>query len=390
MRLADVLAQLDDWYPPHHADEWDRVGLVCGDPDVEVSRILLAVDPVQAVAEEAVALGADLVVVHHPLFLRGTSTVAASTSKGRVVHTLLTNGCALYAAHTNADSPAGGVSESIALALGLTDVRPLEADPLDPRDKIVVFVPAAEAEKVRTALTDAGAGAIGDYDSASFSTPGEGRFRPLEGAHPTIGSVGELEVVEEVRVEVVADRGLRAKVLAAMFTAHPYEEPAYDVVELAALPDPTRGSGRIGTLPVPMSLSTFAEHAAQVFPPTAAGLRIAGDPDREVRTVALCGGAGDFLLGRARAAGADVYVTSDLRHHPASEALEDGGPALVDVAHWAAESLWLPVLRERLVAALADGRLGEDGARGFDKLNPTDTVTVHVSTTPTDPWTFRV
>lgn len=377
MRLADVVSLVEGWYPPHRADDWDAVGLVCGDPEAEVRTILLAVDPVQDVADEAVALGADLVVVHHPLYLKGTTTVAASTPKGRVVHDLIRAGCGLLTAHTNADSPAGGVSEAIAIALGLSEIRPLDPDPLEPRDKIITFVPVADAEKVRSAMTEAGAGAIGDYDSASFSTPGEGRFRPLEGARPRIGSVGSTEVVEEIRIETIADRRIRGRVLAALLLAHPYEEPAYDVVELADLPDPTRGSGRIGLLPEETTLRELADHAATVFPTTAGGLRVAGDPDRLVSTVALCGGAGDFLLGAARRAGADVYITSDLRHHPASEAVEAGGPALIDVAHWAAESLWLPVLRARLRESL--------GA-------PDDTVgaEVHVSTVPTDPWTFRV
>jgi dinuclear metal center YbgI/SA1388 family protein len=372
MRLADVIAQVESWYPPHRAEDWDAVGLVCGDPDAEVRTILLAVDPVLAVADEAVALDADLVIVHHPLYLKGTTTVAASTPKGRVVLRLIGAGCALLTAHTNADSPTGGVSASIAEALGLVDVLPLEPDPITPQDKIVVFVPTADADRVRTALTEAGAGRIGDYDSASFSTPGEGRFRPLPGADPAIGSVGGLEVVDEVRIEVIADRSLRSSLISALFAAHPYEEPAYDVIELAGSPDPHCGSGRIGRLPEPITLRAFADLAASVFPPTAHGLRVAGDPDQVVETVALCGGAGDFLLDRARSAGADVYVTSDLRHHPASESVEADGPALVDVAHWAAESLWLPILRDRLVEALDD------------------TVAVHISTTSTDPWTFRV
>jgi dinuclear metal center YbgI/SA1388 family protein len=371
--LSDVVALVERWYPPHRAEEWDRVGLVCGDPDVDVRRIVLAVDPVQVVADEAVGLDADLVITHHPLYLRGTSSVAATTPKGRVVHTLLTHGCGLLAAHTNADAPAGGVSESMALALGLRDVRPLDADPVEPRDKLVVFVPVAEAEQVRAAITAAGAGALGDYDSCTFTAPGEGRFRPLPGANPAIGAVGDLETVEEVRIEAVLERRLRAPVVAAMLAAHPYEEPAYDVVPLASLDDPTRGSGRIGVLEQPMTLRAFAERVGEVLPVTAHGVRVAGDPDRRVGTVALCGGSGDFLLDRAMAAGADAYVTSDLRHHPASELREHpGAPALLDVAHWAAEWTWLPVLRDRLVAALGD------------------TVAVHVSTTNTDPWTFRV
>jgi dinuclear metal center YbgI/SA1388 family protein len=373
MRLADVVALLDGWYPPHRAEDWDAVGLVCGDPDAEVRRILLAVDPVLAVADEAVETDVQLVVTHHPLFLKGVHGVAATTPKGRVVQRLVSHGCGLLAAHTNADAPAGGVSESMAFALGLRDVIPLLPAPFEERDKLVVFVPVADAERVREAITGAGAGAIGDYDSATFSSAGEGRFRPLPGADPTIGTVGDLETVAEVRIEAVLDRRLRNQVVTAMLGAHPYEEPAYDVIQLASVDDHTHGSGRIGWLTEPMTLAAFAAQVAQSLPATAHGVRVAGDPDASVETVAVCGGSGDFLLDRARVAGANVYVTSDLRHHPASELREHpDGPALVDVAHWAAEWTWLPVLRDRLVGALGD------------------TVEVHVSTINTDPWTFRV
>ncbi|MGN6781230.1 MAG: Nif3-like dinuclear metal center hexameric protein [Marmoricola sp.] len=374
--LRDVLALLEQWYPPHRAEEWDRVGLVCGDPAEEVRRVLLAVDPVLEVAQEAVDTGAQLLLTHHPLYLRGTSTVAADSPKGAVVHRLVRHGCALYAAHTNADAPAGGVSESLALALGLADVVPLDPDPVEPLDKIVVFAPVPAAEAVRAARVEAGAGAIGDYDSCTFTAPGEGRFRPREGARPAIGEVDRLEVVEEVRVEAVCDRRHREQVLAAVRQAHPYEEPAYDVLELAAVADATRGSGRVGRLPEPIPLRAFAERVAAVLPQTAHGVRVSGDPDRTVQRVALCGGAGDFLLDTARRVGADVYLTSDLRHHPASELREHEGltaaPALVDVAHWAAEWTWLPVLAARLSGVLGD------------------TVEVRVSTRNTDPWTFRV
>jgi hypothetical protein len=258
----------------------------------------------------------------------------------------------------------------MAAALGLTGVAPLLPAPGEPTDKLTVYVPVADADRVRSALAQAGAGRIGDYDHASFSSTGEGRFRPLEGASPTVGEVGRAEVVEEERVEVVLGRRLRTAVVAALLAAHPYEEPAYDLVELG---DPGRtatGTGRIGDVE-PTTLRTFAERVAAALPATAHGVRVAGDPDHVVHRVALCGGAGDFLLDAVRATDADVYVTSDLRHHPASEFREHGGPALVDVAHWAAEWTWLPVLRQRLVDALGD------------------TVDVRVSTLVTDPWQFR-
>jgi dinuclear metal center YbgI/SA1388 family protein len=373
MLLREVIDLLESWYPPRYADDWDRVGLVCGDPEEDVRRVLLAVDPVLAVADEAIAGQADLVIVHHPLLLRGVHSVAATTPKGKVVHRLVGAGTALYAAHTNADAPDGGVSHAMALALGLVDPVPLDADTADPFDKIVVFAPLADAERIRRAMTAAGAGAIGDYDSCTFTTSGEGRFRPLEGATPAIGGVGRLEVVDEVRIESVCARHLREQVLAAMRAEHPYEEPAYDVFELAPYADRTRGSGRIGRLATPLTLKEFAARVGAALPASAHGVRVAGDPDRVVETVALCGGAGDFLLDRARAARADVYVTSDLRHHPAGECLEyDDSPALIDVAHWAAEWTWLPALQQRLGRALGD------------------TVSVSVSTIVTDPWTFHL
>ncbi|WP_019146215.1 Nif3-like dinuclear metal center hexameric protein [Aeromicrobium massiliense] len=369
--LRDVVAVLDELYDPAWADDWDAVGTVAGDPDAEVRRVLLAVDPVQAVADEAVTGGYDLLVTHHPLYLKGVTSVAATTPKGRVVHTLVRGGVALHTCHTNADAPRFGVSESMALALGLTDVRALDPDPAEALDTWTVFVPAGDADRVLAAMHEAGAGALGDYDSAAFVSEGTGQFRPLDGADPHTGEVGRLEKVAEKRLDVVAPARLRERVRRALLEAHPYEEVAYDVVETAPRPDPQRGSGRIGTLAESMTLRELADHVGRSLPAHHSAHRVAGDPDREIRTVALCGGSGDFLLGRADAAGADVYVTSDLRHHPVSEHLErPGACAVIDVPHWAAEWTWLPVAATQLVA-----RLG-------------DTVEAHVSTTVTDPWTF--
>ncbi|GAA5116797.1 Nif3-like dinuclear metal center hexameric protein [Alloalcanivorax gelatiniphagus] len=368
--LADVVDLLHAWYPPATADSWDAVGLVSGDPSAEARRVMFAVDPTLAVAREAAEWGADLLVVHHPLFLTPVSSVAATTPKGRTLHTLVAAGCALLTAHTNADQATSGVSESLALALGLRELAPIRPAPAVPLDKVVVFVPVDAADAVRTALHEAGAGRIGDYDSASWTTAGEGRFRPLDGAAPTIGRVGDLEVVDEVRVEVVAPRGRRTTVMRALLAAHPYEEPAFDVVPLADPGTSATGTGRVGTVDE-TTLEGFAARVAEALPATAHGVRVAGDPGRPVRRVAVCGGAGDFLLDELAHSDVDAYVTSDLRHHRAGEFVEHDGPALVDVAHWAAEWTWLPVVEARLRAALGDR------------------VETRVSTRCTDPWTFR-
>ncbi len=262
--LADVVDLLHGWYPPATAHSFDAVGLVAGDPSAEVARVMFAVDPTLEIAREAVEWGADLLVVHHPLFLTPVSSVAATTPKGRTLHTLTSAGCGLLTAHTNADQAESGVSESLALALGLRDLAPIQ--------------PAGT--------------------------------------------------------------------------------------------ETTTGQGRIGTIE-PTSLDEFAAHVAAVLPATAHGVRVAGERDRPLRRVAVCGGAGDFLLDDLVGSDVDAFVTSDLRHHRAGEFLEHGGPALVDVAHWAAEWTWLPVVEARLRAAMGDR------------------VDTRVSTQCTDPWSFR-
>jgi dinuclear metal center YbgI/SA1388 family protein len=369
-----VVSAMEQLYPLAWADDGDSVGLVVGDVAAPVARILYAVDPVQAVVEEAISLDADLLVVHHPLLLRPVSSVRADRPKGRVVHDLIANGVGLYVAHTNADAPARGVSESFASALGLRDVRPLRPDRADPLDKIVTFVPRGDVQRVIDALAAAGAGAIGDYDRCAFSTEGEGTFRPGPDAHPVIGRRGAIEVVPESRLEMVLARPDRDAVVRALLGAHPYEEPAFDVFELADWAA-DRGAGRLGSLPEPLPLRDFAARVVAALPPTAVGARVSGDLDREVRRVAVAGGAGDFLLGDARKSEADVYVTSDLRHHPASEFREyTDAPALVDVPHWAAEWTWLPVVRDALAGVLTARDLAAESV---------------VSQVCTDPWNYR-
>jgi dinuclear metal center YbgI/SA1388 family protein len=264
--LCEVIAALDARYDPALAESWDAVGLVCGDPDEPVGRVLFAVDPTTAVVDEVIATGAGLLVTHHPLLLTPVHGVPADDPKGRLVHRLIRAGAGLFVAHTNADrAPDSGVNDALAAVLGLTGTEPLERSATDPR----------------------------------------------------------------------------------------------------------AGLGRVGELAEPVTLRAFAERVAAVLPETVGGVRAAGDPERVVRRVAVCGGSGGSLLGAAAAAGADVFLTSDLKHHPVSDAGEVPGPALCDVAHFASEWPWLPVAADALAADLA-GR-----------------VDVAVSRRRTDPWTHR-
>jgi dinuclear metal center YbgI/SA1388 family protein len=372
--LADVIAVLDGLYDPRDAEAWDAVGLVCGDADQPVSRVLFAVDPVAAVVDEALRIGADLVVTHHPLLLAAVHGVPVSDPRGAVVHRLIQGSVALFTAHTNADVASPGVSDALAHALGLVDLRPLVPLPAQALDALATHVPYEAAEAVLDALSAAGAGTVGDYSRAAWYVRGEGTFLPGPGSSPTVGTLGQVSRVDETRLEMVLPRERRSAVLAALRAAHPYELPGFLVTELPVEPGP-RGLGRVGSLAAPMPLSEFVALVAEALPPTAWGVRATGDPAGVVRTVAVCGGSGGSAIDDARRAGVDVFVTADLRHHVASDAVAEGGPALVDAAHWATEWPWLADAAARLRDTLAAGGTNVECA---------------VSTICTDPWTLAL
>ncbi|WP_019928415.1 Nif3-like dinuclear metal center hexameric protein [Nocardia sp. BMG111209] len=348
--VRELIAVLDAAYPPRLAESWDSVGLVCGDPGDAVTRVLFAVDATAAVVDEAIAWGAQTLVVHHPLLLRGVDTVAADTPKGALIHRLIRHGCALFTAHTNADSADPGVSDALAQALGITVTGPLETRTAAAVDEWVVHTPAGDSAAVREALFAAGATANGGGHACGHGGTEDGASASSD------------------RIEVLAPPSARGALLAALRTAHPAVEPAFHVTERAALPT-SRGLGRVGTLPQPETLRAFTARVRAGLPGTAWGVRAAGDPDRLVRTVAVCGGAGDSLLGTVSRLGVDVYVTADLRHHPADEHLRAGGPALIDAAHWATEFPWCAQAATLVHAALP-------------------AVATRVCTVRTDPWTL--
>lgn len=366
---------MDGWYPPATAESWDAIGLTCGDPGVAVQRILLAVDCVPATVAEAVESGAQLLITHHPLLLSGVHGVPADDPKGALVHRMIRAGVAHFVAHTNADVAANGVSQALAGCLDLRATTPLAPDPAPALDYLSVYVPAADSERLVSALAEAGAGTVGDYDQCTFTVSGQGTYRPLPGADPADGEIGVLTRKPEQAVSMVLPRRRRAAVLAAMRQAHPYEEVAFTLTEQPAL-DADTGTGRIGELAEPMTLRDFTGYVAARLPGTAWGVRAAGSPDQLISTVAVCGGSGASYTELARARGAEAYLTSDLKHHSTVEAVtERAGAAkapmaLVDAAHWATEWPWLPVAAELLRGRFSD-------------------LEVAVSTVVTDPWTLH-
>lgn len=376
--LGQIIDVLERLYPLRLAEKWDAVGLVCGDRQDPVHTIRFAVDPTLDVVDEAIDAGAQLLVTHHPLLLKGVHGVSTDSFKGAVVHRLIKAGCALYVAHTNADSARPGVSDALARIVGLDNLTPLSrANPPAQLAKVCVFVPHDHEVAVIDALSHAGAGQIGQYARCAWGSTGTGTFTPLPGADPAIGQVGQRTDVSETKIEMVFPPALTGAVVQALRAAHPYEEPAFDLLTLLGEPSHL-GLGRVGFLPEPTTLENFATTVAKALPYTVSGVRVAGDPKAEVHKIAVCGGAGDSLFDAVRASGADAYLTSDLRHHPASEAREaagDGPPYLVDVPHWAGEWPWLHSCASRL---------------STDLLTDGFAITTEVSTLRSDPWSFRV
>lgn len=367
--VADWMVLLEQAYPARDAQSWDNVGLQVGDPQWDVDRILVSLDVTSAVLDEAAEVAGTMVIAHHPLLFRPLERLTPTTASGRLALAAARRGIAVAAAHTNLDVADDGAGTSVPTAdvLGLVDRRPLASSLTQAgKVKLVTFVPPEAVEQVIDALAAAGAGRIGDYERCSFRVHGTGTFTPVGAADPYSGQVGQANAVDELRVEIDVPRGSVAAVVAALGEAHPYEEVAYDLVPL--LDGAALGFGRVGHLPAPRRLADLAELIRTGLP--APHLRYAGDPDREVRRVAVIGGAGDSLLDAARATGAEVVVTGDLRHHVTLDALELG-LAVIDAGHHATEVAAMPAWRERLVAEAARRGLG---------------ATVLASRVPTVPW----
>lgn len=337
--VGEIASTLEKWAPRGSAQSYDNVGLQVGDPQQEVDRVLVALDLTPAVVEEALEKEAQLIITHHPLLFQPLKQITPGSFVSNLVLRLAEEGIAYYAAHTNLDAAPGGVSFALAQQLGLQKARFL--DHLDESVyKLVTFVPAEHEETVRTALAEAGAGQIGDYEACAFTNSGTGYFRPGGTTAPMIGEPGgDLESVKEQRLEVEVARWDLPRVLEALHQAHPYEEVAHDVYPVQ---QSFRGAGLgvIASLSEKEPLSAFLKRVSTRL--KAPGLRYAGDPQTSIQKVAVCGGAGSDLIGKAQRAGADAYVTADLSYHRYFEVLDvEGTPtmALIDAGHYETEAV---------------------------------------------------
>lgn len=330
IRNTDVFKAIEQWAPKQLAYDWDNVGLQIGSFHKPVKKVMVTLDVLESTADEAIESNVDLIIAHHPLLFKSMKQINVDTAKGRIIQKLLQHDIAVYAAHTNLDAANGGVNDMLCDLLGIQDRQILMKSYTDKLVKVAVFVPQTHADEVRDAMSQEGAGHIGDYSHCTFQTPGQGTFMPLGGTDPYIGKQGELEYVDEVKIETIIPAAKLTPVIDAMIAAHPYEEAAYDIypVENSGT---EYGIGRIGMLAEKLTLEALCEHVKTAF--DIRNIRVTGDLAKEVKSVAILGGSGEKFINEAKQMGADVYITGDMTFHTAQVAKEMG-LSVIDPGHY--------------------------------------------------------
>ena len=331
--VRDITQWLNHFAPTSLAEPWDNVGLLWGDPDAQVERVMTCLTVTPRTAIEAVDAKAELIVSHHPVLFKPVKKIVANQPENGMLWSLARAGISVASPHTAFDNTAGGINEGLALRLGLLDLKSLRPTLLPTVFKLVVFTPESDREFLLESAFAAGAGRIGAYEHCSFSVAGQGTFFGGEGSNPTLGLAGRRETVPEVRLELICPADRLSEVLLAIRAAHSYEEPAIDVYPLH--PEiGTAGAGRIGRLALALTLLEFARHVRQIL--NAPALQFAGEPTRSVQSVAIVCGAGDDFLPDAVREGADVLLTGEARFHRVLEA-ESLGIGLIVAGHHATE-----------------------------------------------------
>lgn len=343
MRIGEITSYLESIAPRDYQEGYDNSGLIVGNANDEVEKVLVSLDVTEPIIDEAIEKGCGLVIAHHPIVFGGLKQLNGKNYVERTVLKAIRAGVAIYAIHTNLDNVTAGVNAEIARRLGVANPRIL-APKKDLLTKLVVFVPTKDLDQVRDAIFSAGGGRIGKYDECSYVGKGEGTFRGGEGSDPHVGSPGMRHVEEEMRLEVILPRLIQSKVVRAMLKAHPYEEVAYDLYPLLNEYSEV-GAGMVGDLEAPMDtmaflaslkdkLNTSCVRHTKVLTPT-------------VQRIAFCGGAGSFLLGAAKSAGADVFITGDYKYHQFFDAEED--VIIADVGHYESEQYTKDLIKTLLM-----------------------------------------
>ncbi|MDR2684607.1 MAG: Nif3-like dinuclear metal center hexameric protein [Prevotellaceae bacterium] len=343
MKLLEITAILEKFAPLALQENFDNSGLLIGDENAEICGALLCIDITEEVIDEAISLGFNLVIAHHPLIFKGLKKINGKNYIERCVQKAIKNDIALYAAHTNFDSVQYGVSCKMAEKIGLENLKVLSPCK-DVLVKIVTFLPVKFIENVRTAAFEAGSGHIGNYESCSFSAQGEGTFRALDGAKPFLGKVGEMHTETENRLEFIVPAYLADNVMLAIKDAHPYEEPAIDIFPLKNAWESV-GLGVVGMLKNPMSETEFLTYIKQTF--GVGVIRHSKFLNKPIVRAALCGGSGAEFINNAKRCRADIYVTADVSYHKFFEA--ENSLVIADIGHFESEQFTKEIFYEILL-----------------------------------------
>jgi dinuclear metal center YbgI/SA1388 family protein len=348
MKIKEVIQLIEDFAPLNLQESYDNAGLNVGNSENDVSGVLCTIDITEKVIEEAIELKANLIISHHPIIFTGIKSLTGRSENERIVIQAIQHDIALYAAHTNIDNATGGVNHKIAEKLGLSKLRVLE--PIkNSLLKLVTFVPEEHAEHVRQALFQSGAGTIGNYDSCSYNLNGTGTFRGGEETEPFVGEKGKLHYENEIRIETIVPNYLLKSVLKKLFESHPYEEVAYDLYPLLN-ENPLAGAGLIGELGTGITADNLLDQLKAAFHPPA--IRYAGKTDQKIKKVAVCGGAGSFLIARAIQSKADAFVTGDLKYHQFFDA--EDKILLCDIGHYESEQFTKEIFYTLLTKKLSN------------------------------------
>jgi len=343
MNIREIISYLESVAPPAYQESYDNAGLIIGDPETTITSALITLDVTEAVIEEAIETGCELIISHHPILFKGIKRLNGTSYVERCVIKAIKNDIAIYAAHTNLDSVIGGVNSKICEKIGLTNTSIL-APAKDQLLKLVTFIPEDHLDKVREAVFEAGAGKIGNYDKCSFNAEGSGTFRAGDEANPYVGEIGEFHFEKEVRFETIFFKHSKNKIISALLKTHPYEKVAYDLYPLENTISEV-GAGMIGELPGAENEIDFLSRLLGIFGCTA--IRHTYLLGKTVRKVAVCGGTGSFLLPAAIAAGADIFVTADMKYHDFFDAEEK--IIIADIGHYESEQFTKELFYEILI-----------------------------------------
>lgn len=341
MKLKEIIRALEQLAHPSLQESYDNAGLITGNEEMEISGALICLDSIESVIDEAMAKKCNLVIAHHPIVFSGLKKINGNNYVERTIIKAIKNDIAIYAIHTNLDNVCAGVNSKICEKLGLVNTEILSAN--SNLRKLVTFVPADHAEAVKNAVFEAGAGRIGNYDECSFAVSGEGTFRAKDGANPFVGAIGERHIEKEMRVEWIFESFLEQPIIAALKSAHPYEEVAYDVYPLTNKHQFT-GSGMIGELTTEMEFEDFLLYLKSNMLTNC--IRYTNSISNKVKKIAICGGSGSFLLPVAIARKADVFITADFKYHQFFDA--DNKIVIADIGHYESEQFTGELLNDLL------------------------------------------